>query len=112
MNSNLWDFSGDGHQRGLMKAVFWEEKSYLKLFAPGSKSFIILFIIKRSEFWQVGKKRQELWLCPGAEEHRFLPLEYLKHLLMYPSTSETKNHFLPYKYYFLLALPQFYIVLQ
>lgn len=54
----------------------------------------IYFSIKRSNIWQVGKKRQKLWLCPGALEHRVLSFKYLKHLIMYPFCSETKIYFL------------------
>lgn len=54
----------------------------------------IYFSTNRSNIWQVGKKRQELWLCPDALEHRVLSFKYLKHLIMYSFHSETKIYFL------------------
>lgn len=56
MNSNLWDFSGDRYQRGLMKPGFLGEKSYLKLFATSTESFVSILALRGQIFGKWGRK--------------------------------------------------------
>lgn len=108
MNSSLCDFSGDRHQRGLMKAVFWE-KCYLKLFAMVIESLTIFFSPLRNQiFGKQGRKdRSSGFILMQWKIRSFLSniLNILNSNVPFPSS-------VPYRYYFWLAPPHFYLVLQ